>query len=113
MLIATIVVVVAASAVGPGVLRDDGERSLVSAYDLEEQLPERAPAEGEVEVEPSERTGVVLVDISHRNRMSQDELKPLLAGISQAGYRIDLLESDDELRRVADPGGRVRRHRPQ
>ncbi|MDZ7701284.1 MAG: DUF4350 domain-containing protein [Halobacteriales archaeon] len=95
VLIATIVVVVAASAVGPGVLRDDGERSLVSAYDLEEQLPERAPAEGEVEVEPSERTGVVLVDISHRNRMSQDEIKPLLAGISQAGYRIDLLESDE------------------
>lgn len=97
VLIATIVVVVAASAVAPGVLRDDAERRVTDAYDLEEQLPDQAPAEGDVQVQARDDGGVVLIDISHRNRMSQDEIKPLLAGISQAGYRIDLLESDESL----------------
>lgn len=97
VLIATIVVVVAASVIGPGVLRGDAERRVTDAYDIDEQLPDEAPAEGDVEVRPREEGGVVLVDISHRNRMSQDEIKPLLAGISQAGYRIDLLEAGESL----------------
>lgn len=98
VLIATIVVVVLASMVGPGLLRDEAGE-VASAYDVDEQLPERAPSEGTVDVQSREDTGVVLIDISHRNRMSQSELKPLLAGITAAGYEIDLLESTDDFDR--------------
>ena len=97
VLIATIALVVVASTVGPALLRDAGEDEVTGAFDVDEQLPDRAPADGEVRVQPREETGVVLIDISHRNRMSQDELKPLLAGVTQAGYEIDLLESDESL----------------
>lgn len=111
-LIATILIVVVASTVGPGLLRGDDEGP-PPGYVIEEQLPEEAPAEGSVTVQQRSETGVVLVDMAHRNRMSQAEIQPLLAGITAAGYEIDLLESTDDFDRsltradafvVIDPG---------
>lgn len=98
VLIATILVVVIASTFGPGLLRG-ADRPVPSAYDTEEQLAAPAPSQGAVSVQKRDATGVVLIDIAHRNRMSQDEIKPLLGAITDAGYRIDLLEGDESLDR--------------
>jgi hypothetical protein len=98
VLLVTVIVVVLASTVGPGVLVEDREPASPD-YDLDEQLPEEAPADGELAVEQRAASGVILVDIAHRNRMSQSEIKPLLAAITSAGYEIDLLESDDDFDR--------------
>lgn len=95
VLLVTVIVVVLASAAGPGVLTENQEPAAPD-YDLDEQLPDEAPADGEVTVDRAADSGVVLVDIAHRNRMSQSEIKPLLAAITSAGYEIDLLESDDD-----------------
>lgn len=98
VLVVTIVVVVIAATLGPvllGGVRPAGS----SAYSVDNLIPERAPADGEVAVDQRDETGVVLVDIAHRNRMSQDEIKPLLSAITTAGYQIDLLEGDDDFDR--------------
>lgn len=98
VLILTIVVVVAASVVGPALV-DRTDRQVDTGYDPQSEIAERAPASGEVTVTQREDTGVVLVDIAHRNRLSQAEMKPLLAGITAAGYEIDLLEGRDDFDR--------------
>lgn len=98
VLIATIVVVVGASVAGPALLQDRDQPDQ-PAYDPDDQLVDQVPAGGEVDLQRREETGIVLVDIAHRNRMTQDEIKPLLAGITAAGYEIDLLEATDDFDR--------------
>lgn len=98
VLVVTIIVVVAGVSIGPGVF-DIAEPDGEPAYDVSELVPERAASTGEVAVERRNETGVVLIDIAHGNRMSQAEIKPLLAAITDAGYEIDLLERGDSFDR--------------
>lgn len=110
--VATVVVVVVAATVGPGVLRGDAGAG-AQAYDVDELVPERAPADGELAIERRNESGVVLVDLAHGNRLTPDELSPLFSTVTAAGYEIRRLGPNDDLDRalagadafvVADPG---------
>jgi len=94
LLIATVLVVVAATMVGPAVLPETEDRDEPD-YDIKADLAEPAPADGQVSVDKRDQTGVVLVDLAHGNRMSPKEFKPLLAGLTDAGWQIELLERTD------------------
>lgn len=99
VLVLTVVVVVAAATAGPLLVDRDRQPEETDEYAVSALVPERAPAEGEVTVQPRDDPGVVLVDISHGNRMSQAEIKPLLQAITDAGYQVDLLEGGDDFDR--------------
>lgn len=96
-LVVTIVVVVAAAALAPVVF--DANPAAPPEYAVDDLVPERAPAEGEVEVERRDEAGTVLIDVAHGNRMAVDDLQPLLSAITAAGYEVDLLESNEDLDR--------------
>ncbi|MFB6352790.1 MAG: hypothetical protein ABEJ92_01775 [Halobacteriales archaeon] len=110
--VATVVVVVLAASVGPGVLRGDAGAE-ARAYEVDELVPERAPADGELAIEHRNESGVVLVDQAHGNRLTPDELEPLFSAVTAAGYEVRRLGPNDDLDRglagadafvVADPG---------
>lgn len=114
VLVLTVVVVVVAATVGPGLLRGR-QPAATPEYEVDRLVPERAPAEGELAIEPREQPGVVLVDVAHRNRMAVHEMEPLFTTIAAAGYEVDLLEPGDRLDRslaradayvVVNPGSR-------
>lgn len=96
VLLVTIAVVVAGMTVGPGVLESE-RRADRPAYDAGALVPDRAPSTGEISIEARDESGVVLVDFAHANRLSRAEIDPLLSTISAAGYRVELLEGDEEL----------------
>ena len=89
--LATVVVVVAGSTAAP-LLTDRGpQEQQIPAY--EEIVPERAPAEGQPELEPAEEGGLIAIDAGHVNRFDQDEIQPLVEAITSAGYRVEFISS--------------------
>ncbi len=111
--VVTILVVVAGVSGAPALLGPPS--SDTPEFAVDRLVPERAAAEGEVTVQRRNGTGVVLVDTAHFNRFEVDEVQPLIAAVTAAGYEVDLLEVDEDLDRslsradayvVIDPGRR-------
>jgi hypothetical protein len=68
-------------------------------YDAEALAATPIPAEGEIEADGSvgNRAGVVVVDVSHSNRVSRAELAPLVEELTSIGYGIRFYEGDQTL----------------
>lgn len=87
----TVVVVVAGATAAP-LLTDRGQQEQeIPAY--ENIVPDRAPAEGQPELEPVEEGGLIAIDAGHVNRFDQDEIQPLVEAITSAGYRVEFVSS--------------------
>ena len=97
VLVVTVIVVAAGVTAAPALLDVADEPAETPEYAVGALVPEAAPSDGEISIEPREDGGVVLVDLAHRNRMEQAEIAPLLEAITDAGYRVDLLERRESL----------------
>lgn len=86
--LATVVVVVAGATAAP-LLTDRGIQPQDHPAFAEGLVPERAPDEGQVALEPVDRQGTIVIDDAHGNRFDQDEIQPLVEAITSAGYRVE------------------------
>ena len=90
--LATVVVVVAGATAAP-LLTDRGiQEQRIPAFESG-IVPDRAPAEGQVGLEPVEEGGLIAIDTGHGNRFDQDEIQPLVEAITSAGYRVEFVSS--------------------
>lgn len=94
VLAATIIVtvlVMVGSMVAPPLMVPDSEGQEYAEF--EGVLPEQAPISGQVGVEESPDSGVVMIDIAHRNRVSSDQRDVLENVITAAGYEVKYLDA--------------------
>jgi hypothetical protein len=96
-----VVVIVAAAFAIPAATDSSAEREPLdtSEYDAEALAATPIPAEGEIEADGSvgNRAGVVVVDVSHSNRVSRADLAPLVEELTSIGYGIRFYEGDQTL----------------
>lgn len=90
--LATVVVVIAGATAAP-LLTDRGiQQQDHPAYESG-LVPERAPAEGQVALDPVDSQGTIVIDAGHANRFDQDEIQPLVEAITSAGYSVEFTQS--------------------
>ncbi len=110
--VTTVVVVVAGASAAP-LLADRGiQPQDHPAYETG-LVPEKAPAEGQVGLEPTGDQGTIVIDAGHVNRFDRDEIQPLVEAITSAGYTVEFVQSATSIKAavkgadglvVIDPG---------
>lgn len=94
----TVVVVVSVIAIPP-LLTDSSPAEVPEhpEYSVSNLVPQRADSTGQISVQPASDSGTVLIDLAHRNRITTEQLQPLTAAITAAGYQVEFLTDNEEL----------------
>lgn len=96
--VVTILVVIAGSLVGPVLSAVGPPSQPVSPYGHIDLVPDRDTATGQIDaVRGPIDQKVVVIDTSHGNRLDEAALNPLETAITQAGHRVELVESRADL----------------
>lgn len=96
----TVLLVVAGTAVGPYVATLGGQQPTAanySEYAVSSVVPERAEATGHPSVDRRDDRGLVVIDRTHLNRFTRDEIQPLVDAVTEAGYRVEFLSGTDSM----------------
>jgi hypothetical protein len=87
-----VAVLVGAAAVAPYALGTTDDSSAAAVENQQFQpgtvIPDDDPEDGEISMSSSERDKTVLVDMGHRNSLSETQLEPLLSTLVENGHEI-------------------------
>ncbi|MFB6173854.1 MAG: DUF4350 domain-containing protein [Halobacteriales archaeon] len=89
VLVATIVIVTVAASAAPYVGGGGAEPRQYEAFNVSQTSVEAVPAGGTPQVEASGESGLVVIDNSHQNRYSRENIEPLVSAITAAGYQVE------------------------
>lgn len=88
----TVLVVIAGSASGPLMAQPDPSVPDHPEYDADTLVPPQVELRGSITGESRTDTGTVVIDFTHQNRISQDDLEPLTSAIREAGWQVEFAE---------------------